>query len=130
MREAPGQEFYPYTEWEDWHAGMYRRQSSLARIEKAAALFTSPPLFYAYASRVTTEWPVATAHNLSNGYANHQPWIGRAACCLAAGATIRDTTSAWIVLSRSARTAANHVADHICQTWRQHHMKGQQRWTL
>ncbi len=130
MREAPGQEFYPYTEWEDWHAGMYQRQSSPDRIDGASTLLASPSLFYAYATRVTTEWPIATAHNLSNGYANHQPWIGRAACCLATAATIRDTTSAWVALPSSTQLVANHVADYICHTWRQYHRKGQQQWAL
>ena len=130
MHEAPGQQFHHYQEWEDWHAGMYQRNLSPTRTSEAVAILSTPPLFYAYAERVTKEWPNATAHNLTNTYANHQPWIGRAACCLATAATIRDTTSAWVALPRSTQLVANHVADHICHTWRQHHMKGQQQWTL
>ncbi len=130
MREAPGQQFHHYQEWEDWHAGMYQRNLSPTRTSEAIAILSTPPLFYVYAERVTEEWPNATAHNLTNTYANHQPWIGRAACCLKAGATIMDTSAAWIQLAGSTQAAANAVADHICDTWRTKTMKGQTRWTL
>ena len=130
MREAPGQQFHHYSKWEDWHAGMYRPRSSSPGVAAAVALLGAPPLFYVNAERVIQEWPTATAQNLSNLYANHQPWLGRAACCLYAGATIRDTSAAWSRLTPRTQRVANAVADYVCDSWRRSHMGGQLRWTL
>ena len=130
MREATGQQWFHYSEWEDWRAGMYRNTLSPLRVDEARRILATPGMFYTLAASMMSVWPVATAHNLTNGYANHQPWIGRAACAYATAATIRDTTMAWCLLPPSAQAVANQVADYIADQWRTSNMKGQTAWTL
>ena len=130
MREAPGQEWRHYTQWEDWQAGMYRHNSTLTKTKEAAAILSSPSMFYEAGSQAIAAWPNATAQNLTNLYVNHQPWIGRVACSYVAGATIADTTTAWCSLSPSTQIAANQVADYIADKWRAANTKGQTTWTL
>jgi len=127
MRDHPHQQWHPYTDWEDWHAGMYGTQSRDVVAEQARTLLGNPDVFGQVLAEVARRWPNATAHNLSNMYRNHQPWCGRAAACLEFGATIRETSQGWWDLSPTQQIEANQVADRFTFMWRSAHLAGQMR---
>lgn len=66
---------------------------------------------------VTTSWPVATQHNLSNRSMNRQAWLGQAACCLAEGVPEDATRFAWRTLTEHEQNEANAVADYVINKW-------------
>lgn len=129
MRESPGQQFYHYTLWEDWHAGMYKTRTDPNYTQLAAQLLRDPSQFLTTLDKMTAAWPIATAHNLTNLHANHRPWLGRAATCYQHGATIPETNLAWATLHPTTQAAANQTADLTATRWRTINTKGQLAWT-
>lgn len=110
----------PYTEWEDWKAGMYRDAESIDRerlIRDAAGLLADPNRLAAAMRSVTTEWRFASEANLHEP-PNNRAWLGQAACCFACGTPEDLTRAAWGRLTDSQRIAANRVADRVIDEWR------------
>lgn len=110
----------PYTEWEDYKAGMYQESSPEHRgqlIAAAALLLADQHKLLAAMRSVTIEWRVASDANLHE-YPNNRAWLGQAACCYATGATEDLTRSAWGVLTDQQRVLANAVADQVIDEWR------------
>lgn len=113
-------DFRPYTEWEDFKAGMYRDALAADRepLEKAAVALLSDQHRLVSAMRsVTTEWRLAAEANLHEP-PNNRAWLGQAACCYAAGVPEELTRAAWGRLTDSQRIAANRVADQVIDDWR------------
>lgn len=113
-------DFRPYTEWEDFQAGMYRDALLADRepLEKAAVALLSDQHRLVSAMRsVTTEWRLAAEANLHEP-PNNRAWLGQAACCYAAGVPEELTRAAWGRLTDLQRIAANRVADQVIDEWR------------
>lgn len=127
MRDSATQIFHPYTDWEDWHAGMYSNQLRDEIAEQARSLLSDPATFGEVLTQVARRWPNSSAHNLSNVYRNHQPWCGRAAACFESGSSIRETNRAWWDMEPAQRLEANAVADRFTYEWRNAHLLGQTR---
>ena len=110
----------PYTEWEDFQAGMYR-DAALAEREPltgaAAALLSDQHRLLSAMRSVTTEWRLAAEANLHEP-PNNRAWLGQAACCYSAGVPEELTRAAWGRLTDSQRVAANRVADQVIDEWR------------
>lgn len=128
MRDSPGAQWFHYSLWEDWHAGLYRNaQPQLEVAERVVGLLCSRSKFRKAMTDVAESWPVASAHNLSNETRNHRPWLGRSAACLSHSATIADTNLAWSMLTPKEQMEANSEADVFCNGWRARHLRGQLR---
>lgn len=110
----------PYTEWEDWKAGMYRDVSreDEERLTTAAASLLSDAHRLAAAMRdVTTQWKHASEANLHEP-PNNRAWLGQAACAFAADVPENLTRAAWGRLNDSQRTEANRIADRVIDEWK------------
>ena len=110
----------PYTEWEDWQAGMYRDATAAEReqlMQASAALLVDPHRLVAAMRSVTIEWRLAAEANLHE-MPNNRAWLGQAACCYAAGVPEELTRAAWGLLTDLQRTVANRVADQVIDEWR------------
>jgi hypothetical protein len=110
----------PYTEWEDYKAGMYQDPLPEHReqlVTAAAMLLSDQHRLMAAMRSVTTEWKTASDANLHE-HPNNRAWLGQAACCYATGATEGITRSAWGTLTDQRREAANTVADQVINEWR------------
>jgi hypothetical protein len=108
--------FYPYTEWEEWKAGMYELDVQPALIKAAADLLASSKLEEAM-YEVTKEFPRSTAHHLTATNENRKAWLGQAACFLKVGAPDDATKSAWWTLTDTERNEANACAERIIKNW-------------
>lgn len=110
----------PYTEWEDFQAGMYRDPQASDRepmTELAASLLSDAHRLFAAMRSVTIEWRFAAEANLHEP-PNNRAWLGQAACCYAAGVPEELTRAAWGRLTDQQRMAANRIADQVIDEWR------------
>jgi len=110
----------PYTEWEDFQAGMYRDAVAGERDAMASAavsLLADAHRLVAAMRSVTVEWRLAAEANLHEP-PNNRAWLGQAACCYAAGVPEELTRAAWGLLTDQQRISANRVADQVIDEWR------------
>jgi hypothetical protein len=113
-------DFRPYTEWEDWQAGMYRDVSreEEERLTAAAASLLSDPHRLASAMReVTTEWKNSSEANLHEP-PNNRAWLGQAACAFAENVPEQLTRAAWGTITDAERMQANRIADRVIDEWK------------
>jgi hypothetical protein len=114
------QKWYPYTLWEDYLHGMYRKldreeQESLLRL---AIDFTGDDELYgSWMLRVAKEWPISCENNFTDMSINHRAWIGHAACCMAINCPEQITRQAWWELTDEQRDKANARADYAIALW-------------
>ena len=113
------QRYHPYPLWEDWAAGMYRREPiNHERVTAAGNLLACPTTFRDTATLMVAEWRYSTEHNLSDLSQNRQAWLGQASSLYAVGASQAETCIAWNTrMDDHQRWEANRVADTIINTW-------------
>jgi hypothetical protein len=112
--------YHPYTSWEDYHAGMWRKITAVEEEEslRKAYDFTGDAVLYgSFMRRVTEEWPLSCEHNLSDTAMNRRAWLGHAACCMAIEVPEYITRRAWWMLTQEQRDAADAQADHWIRYW-------------
>jgi hypothetical protein len=119
--------WHPYTDWEDYQAGMYGNAKDFMRERGLSVdlLRDTVALPDAMMDAVLA-WPIAAEHNLTDLGSNRRSWVGQAACCLAHGATEFATCSAWGELSEDQRDAANACADVVIARWEREVWSGAQ----
>lgn len=131
MRDSPSAQWFHYSLWEDWHAGLYRPTiGRMDTAEKVMCLLRDRPAFGTAMNEVGESWPIASTHNLSNETRNHRPWLGRSAACFRHGASIPDTNLAWSMLTVREQSEANNEADAFCTAWRSVNLRGQLRFAI
>ena len=110
----------PYTEWEDWQAGMYRdvpREAEETLTLAAASLLSDAHRLAAAMRDVTTEWKHASEANLHEP-PNNRAWLGQAACAFASEVPEHLTRVAWGRLTDAQRVEANRIADRVIDEWK------------
>lgn len=113
--------WYPYQEWEDFQAGMWRilpKDEEPDFTSKAIDFTGNHALYGSYMMRVVSEWPIACAQNFTAPGINKQAWVGHAACCLAINCPEYITRRAWKELTQEQRDLANNQADIAVRQWR------------
>lgn len=120
-RPEPGRHYADYRDLEEYHAGMWRRQSGEAAqlnlVALAARLLRDPDRFRSALSRVLREWPTSCRAELTRR-GNHLAWLGQAACCIVHGVPEDLTRRAWWKLTEAERTAADEAARAAEGAWR------------
>ncbi|NBZ96442.1 MAG: hypothetical protein EBR40_08470 [Proteobacteria bacterium] len=110
----------PYTEWEDWRAGMYRdvpREDEKRLTTAAASLLCDPNRLAAAMRDVTSEWKIASETNLHEP-PNNRAWLGQAACAFAEKVPEHLTRAAWGMITDAERLQANRIADRVIDEWK------------
>ena len=118
----------PYTEWEDWKAGMYRdidQREMIVMIQKAKSILANKDVLQTAMRAVTLEWTNASHANLREP-PNNRSWLGQAACCYCGSAPESATRQAWGLLTDCERAAANKIADMVIEEWKRTHNKSGQ----
>lgn len=112
--------YHPYTEWEDYKAGMWRDLSNEEKevyLQKAIVFTGDCELYGSWMLKVIDSWPITCEHNLTNLSQNRRAWIGHAACQLAIGCPEYITRQAWGYLTDKQRAEANAKADYAIFVW-------------
>ena len=100
----------PWSEWEDYQAGMYLGRYEPAMTSESVALLTSPDRFLETAREMVREWETAAVQNLCRMWTGRNAWIGQASCCYSHQATGLETRVAWGQMTNDQQRAANAVA--------------------
>ena len=113
------QQYIHYLEWEDFHAGMWRRSDDEAGDLVKAIEFTGNAERYGAAmKRVVKEWPRTMLHNLTNASMNKRAFVGHCAVCLELDIPEYITRLAWRELTEEQRIAADAVAEETIAQWK------------
>jgi len=107
------QVYIPYTEWEDWINGMWRKVSPEDEIImlKQAIDFTGDHIIYGQAmSEVINAWPKTMLNSLTNTSINRRAFLGHCAVCYKTKIPEYITRRAWKELTNEQRINANKVA--------------------
>lgn len=118
------QKYYPYTEWEDWQNGMWRKVSQEEEktfLDHAIKFTGNDKLYGEWMLKVVEQWPRTCDHNLSDEEHSGRAFIGHAACCLAFNCPEYITREAWGYLSKKQQDKANAAADIAIATWKSKH---------
>ena len=113
--------YHPYTLWEDWKAGMWRKESKEYEIANLPAIirFTGNHKSYGkYMNLVVNKWFYSCEHNLSNPSINKKAWLGHAACALYKSYPEYLVRQAWGHLTDKQRDLANQQAHNAIETWK------------
>lgn len=113
--------FHPYTEWEDFKNGMWRKVSKIEeeRMLPIAIEFTGDHEKYGAAMmEVIKSWVKSCQHNLTDENINQQAWIGHAACCFKLGLPEYIVRAAWGYLTKEQQDKANQMADRAIFQWK------------
>ena len=103
----------PWSEWEDYQAGMYLTRYETAMVAESVAVLTDPERFREAAREMIREWPVAAIQNLTRMWTGRNAWVGQATCCYSHGATGLETRTGWGQMTNDQQRAANAVADAV-----------------
>lgn len=101
--------------WEDHKNGMYNSRNNQDIAIQCKKLLSKN--CYNEMKQVIKEWPNATTVNLSKSVWNNKAWLGQACCSLQFGATIEETTSAWVQMTKEQRDEANKIALQVIKEW-------------
>lgn len=112
--------WHPYTLWEDWKAGMWRKvqpEQESGFVDAAIRFTGDSKLYGSFMLRVTREWPYACEHNLTETAMNRRAWVGHSAACMAIECPEYLTRRAWWMLTQDQRDAADKQAAEAIMQW-------------
>lgn len=117
--------FYPYWDWECFHAGMYETTKEGVHPDTAKEIYreflSDLGRFESAITRVFSEWPKSCEQFLTNPSINKIAWVGQASLCIATGlpAVFRG---GFKLLTPEQQTAANEMASKHIKQWEAGHV--------
>lgn len=117
--------YYPYWDWECYHAGMYKKELPINIDSDDAKLMYAEFLsdtnkFKLAMSRVSNEWPKSCKHFLTNTKINRIAWLGQSAMCITTGIS-SFYKAGFTLLSEEQQSEANEVAKQFLEEWVSEH---------
>ncbi len=113
--------WYPYHQWEEYHAGMWRIVNASAEhdtlLAKAIAFTGDAAAYGAQMQAVIHAWPVSCAMNLTTIGMNRHAWIGHAACSFFFQCPEHIVREAWHYLTQRQQDDANEQAEAAIRAW-------------
>jgi hypothetical protein len=113
--------WYPYDQWEEYHAGMWRLVHASAEhdalLAQAIRFTGDAPRYGEAMTAVVHAWPISCAMNLTTLGMNRHAWIGHAACAHAFGCPEHIVREAWHLLTQQQQDDANEQANTAIELW-------------
>lgn len=108
--------FVPYTEWEDWLNGMWRRGDE--SLLQPAIEFTGDWVKYGDAmGEVIEAWPKTVLNSFTNASINRRAFLGHCAACFKLQIPESITRQAWGLLTDQQRFDADAIAEKHIKHW-------------
>ena len=112
------QQWVSYTEWEDWHAGMWGKSlDEETDLQKAIEFTGQWELYGAAMGEVVEAWPRTMINTLSNISVNRRAFLGHCAVCYKLGIPEYITRQAWKYLTDQQRYDADAIATKHIKHW-------------
>ena len=113
--------YFPYWEWECFHAGMYKRvppegKTSDQCKQEYCVFLKNIEGFNAAMIRIKKEWPISCKQFLTNENINRIAWIGQASMCIETGIP-RVFRSGFCLLNKDEQRNANMAAFNFLKDW-------------
>jgi len=112
--------YIPYTEWEDWHNGMWNKldKEEEPHMLLKAIRFTSDYIKYGHSmAKVIISWPNTMLNSLTNKNINRRAFLGHCACSYEFNCPEYITRAAWKELTNHQRYLADLVAQKTINNW-------------
>lgn len=110
----------PYWEWEDWHAGMWRKSDTEKLHLQQAIEFTGDHIKYGNAMLdVVFAWPRTMLNSLTNPGINKRAFLGHCAVTFKLAIPEYITRNAWKLLTQDQRDRADKIAQETIEAWRE-----------
>ena len=121
MKKIPkiNQVYFPYWEWECYHAGMFSRHppknmSAESCMTEYKKFLQNLPLFHDSMKQVAFSWPKSCLNFLTNESINRIAWLGQSAMCIYSGIS-RQFRAGFCLLDETQKSLANNAAlDFLC----------------
>lgn len=110
----------PYTAWEDFLNGMWRKVTPEEQkiLLPIAVEFTGNVDLYGGAMmEVVSAWPNTMLNSLTNPSLNKRAFLGHCACCYKIQMPESVTRTAWWLLTEQQRIVADEVAQKVIDGW-------------
>ena len=120
MKRKNKQQFYPYTEWEDYKNGMWstcKKEDEDMLLKKAIEFTGNHKLYGEWMLKVIKQWPITCMQNLSEIEPGRRAFIGHCAVSLALNIPEYITRMAWGYLTIEQQNLANEQADYAISQW-------------
>lgn len=120
LRMKVKQVWIPYTLWEDFKNGMWRKVSPEEHkvLLPIAVSFTENTDLYGQAMRdVLPAWPNTMLNSLTNPSLNKRAFLGHCACCFKINMPESVTRAAWWMLTEKQRVDADEQAQQAIDSW-------------
>lgn len=114
------QKYTPYTDWEDWVNGMWRRLPADEEdefIDKAILFTGNHSLYGAWMKVVINVWTHTMLNSMTNVSINRRAFLGHCACSLAFDCPEYITRIAWHRLTEKQRELADKIAQETIDNW-------------
>ncbi len=129
LRMKIKQVWTPYTEWEDFKNGMWRKPPAqeLDELLSQAIEFTGDHNLYGQAMKnVVFLWERTMLNSLTNPSINQRAFVGHCACCYAISMPESITRAAWKYLTVVQQYNANLEAQKAIDSWKIWHYNKRQ----
>lgn len=115
----------PYWDWEDWHAGMWRKVDNEEFWLTVAVQFTSNTTDYGNAMTcVIHEWDQTMLNRMTDHGINKRAFLGHCAACWCLGIPEYITRKAWKLLTQQQRVDADAIAQKTIDKWKKEYKPG------
>jgi hypothetical protein len=113
------QVYFPYWEWECYHAGMFSRQPPKNMSAELCTLaykefLQNLNLFNKSMQQVALSWPKSCLNFLTNESINRIAWLGQSAMCIYSGISRQFRAGFCLLDERQKSLANNAAADFLC----------------
>ena len=116
-----GRAYAPYTELEEFRAGMWRRVSEETErakwLAEAVALLSNIPAFESAMRRALSEWPVSCEVAFTNPSLNRPVWLAHAGAALTRSIPEEFMRLGYWELAEDARQLADDSAARCAREW-------------
>jgi hypothetical protein len=107
----------PWSNWEDYSAGLYHPNYTAAHVADATHMLSNPDEFREVAREMIRAWPVSAIQNLCHMWSGRNAWVGQASALYAYRAPGAATREAWGALTPDQQRAANATAADVRAEW-------------